>query len=337
MKQKVIFLFFSLLMCANIYAQDGYLGASTESAEAEPYVEPQRRISPEEIENYLGQGYFALSKQDTMAAREAFQTAAELAINMNDWRNALDAAIGLIALREFDDARGLIDHAAIIVDRLNDLRADVAIAHAISALPTEYRSDLSIQQYLSRAYTNGIEADNWKALDEIAHVYAALGRRTDAEHVLDDALEIVVRNRSEAGARDLGDSYAALSLPVKAQQCRQLREQFAQGSAQQAVPPPPEWTPYGDSVAGPEPLPEKSVPVYVDYQQQAPREYRDLDEPARQSYNQWDYFNPYYYGFRHDSLYWDPFWDYDSSHLTIWGETRLGGFVFTDGRYRRRW
>ncbi|MEW6535355.1 MAG: hypothetical protein AB1454_07005 [Candidatus Auribacterota bacterium] len=286
-----------------------------------------------DTEHLIGQGYFHLSKNEVNEARNCFMSAANQAQSEDSWQNSLDAALGLIAVRSFSDAAALVSATEAHITTINDMRADVALAYTIASLPPDYREDLDPAPYLSRAYDAAVEADNWRAVYEIAGVYGALGIRDEAIKALDAAMPIVIRNESEAGARDLAQSYKALGETGKEKECLRLKQQFAASAQPAASTPPPGWSPYGESIAGPAPLPEKTAVVYADHQQTAPREY------ARPEDNQdmWDYYNPFYYGYANNDLCWSPFWDYADSHLSIWGSTRLGGFVYTNGHYRRRW
>ncbi len=282
-----------------------------------------------QIDNFQGEGYHHLSGKRHLKAIESFLKAGELSKKDENWQGCIDAAFGLISLKEITPAYNLIKEAEYLIKFNDDWRNRIVLANAIIALPENRRGVLLPDFYLDKAYGYAKNEDNWFGLLEIAKSYIALKKRPKAEVLLQEALMTVSRRKSATGCTKIAEVYERMDRYEQADHCRVLQKRFAEfRNSKQNVSPPKGWSPNGETIAGHKPLEKRTTPTIInttDHETQAwIREQDRINRLQQQWINLYEHCYNYPYGY-----------DQNTRRFSHWLDNRNSYYEYRDGIYFR--
>jgi len=186
-----------------------------------------------EMDNYLGQGFDRLSHKDLSSAADSFSSAGDIAVKTQNLHGCIDAAMGLVAVREYDKARQIIITAQDIMgDTGGDMRQRIALASAIAVIPQIQRFALMPEFHLDRAQDMAKSAQNWYALLEIAKTHAYLGNKDKTQSALAEAEIILLSRNIEQGYDSIALIYDKIDMPRKAEQLREAKNKVLPANRQ---------------------------------------------------------------------------------------------------------
>lgn len=282
-----------------------------------------------QIDNFQGEGYHHLSGKRHLDAIESFVKAGELSKKDENWQGCIDAAFGLISLKEITSAYNLIKEAEYLIKFNNDWRDRIVLANAIIALPENRRGVLLPDFYLDKAYGYAKNEDNWFGLLEIAKSYIALRNRSKAEVLLQEALMIVSRRKSAAGCEKIAEVFEKMDRYEQADHCRVLQKKFTEfRKSKQNTSPPEGWSPNTETIAGNKPLEKRNVPVIMPTTN--PETQAWIREQDRINRLQQQWINVYEHCYNY------PYGYYQNSGLfSHWLDNRNSYYEYRNGMYIR--
>jgi hypothetical protein len=292
-----------------------------------------------EIDNSLGQAYTYLSEKNFEKAKEMFIVAGGLAVSADDWEPLLEAAQGLIVCKEFAKAKEFLHSASDMLEKSTDAHAYLALAYGMLGLPPDRRESLFPAIPLDRAYALGIQTQDWYVMSEVAKLNFALKDKSKALDALYYALTVAKSNQDPEACMTIASIYEKYHYPDKAEECRQLARLYRTEQKTALPPPPPGWSPVGESVAGPPAIDVeagKAIRASADQQISDKREWaleqKRLDAQRQQTFYTYSYFYTYPYDYPYDGYY---IYEYDDDDLRSWCDFRRSRYHYVDGWYIR--
>ncbi len=309
------------------------------------FVQPAiaKDTDSDKMENELGRGYLAASKNDIDGALGNFTKSLEYAKKCSSWKGFVDAGNAFSALGRPEDAAGPFNEARALASSQKDWRGLVSVAYGYMVLPEKLGPKKNASSSLAKALPLTLAAKDWRGLIEIAKIYSNIGEKQAAKKALTSAKELVKGTSSEMAALTLGETAKELGFPDINKECVDMAKKFG-GSGKPTAPPPPGWTPYGESIAGPDKVSvetQKAMLASADSDIKSKREYlaaiEKKDKKDQQYYtafrNYYDYpgYSRFYgTGFGLGFGFWRPL---TPVQVSGWANQCLGNYRYQDDAY----
>lgn len=289
--------------------------------------------------NALGNGYAAASEGSRIQAKKYFHKAFDLAKKLKDWSAMIDAAGGLLALGEREDAAKYFDVIAKMNKKLKDWRAGVALSYNYLSFPKSLVDKNRAMENAELAEKYAADKKDWRGLIESAKLFDKMNMKEESVRCIGTAKAIAIESKNEEAMIGLASYYKKAGDVANSQEAIKLAEEYKSEAQKLKMSVPPDFKPYGETVAEPKKIPTEAQ---VAERQSTDKEISDkLDylakmEEAKKKEQEYyiaydDYYDyPYYYRYYsiYDNIaYLPPDW------LGDWARFHLGHYRFRDGNY----
>ena len=297
--------------------------------------------STQSMHDAFAKGFQAVKSKNKDEAIQWFQKAGQFAIQSKNWTGCLDAGNALLKLGSPSESSNFFNASFNIAQEQKDWKIAIATGYAFASLPPNLnKKQDAVNAFLLAAELSKQEND-WIGLSESANGLIHLQDPDHAKQVLTDAKKIVDSTKSIKGAQAVSELYNRLGLTSESSEMKNNRAEYVElhnrARKKNVPPPPPGWSPVGESVAGP--------PVPSIEQQKMARASADRDIDAK---NQWilqqeqlelereklanQYVGYYYFPYGYDGYSGYQPWGWDS--LVPWADYYSGYYGYSDGYYR---
>ncbi len=286
----------------------------------------------------LGRGYLEASQGNRIQSKKYFRKAFDLGRKTRDWSVMIDAAGGLLALGEREDAVECFDKVAKMNTKTKDWRASIALAYNHLSFPKDFVDKGKIEQSLADAEKYASEKKDWRGLVEGAKAFYESGSKDCALECLDIAKNIGSEGRNYEVMAEIAYYYKKFGEPQKSQEAVKLCGEY-RADTEKPLAYPENFKPYGETVASP-----KKIGADI---QTAERESADAEIASKMDYlakrealsrQEKEYYLAYndYYGYPYyqrfyanygSAVYLPPDW------LGEWANYHLRCYNLVDGNY----
>ena len=289
----------------------------------------------------LGRGYFEAKEGNRIQSKKHFRRAFDLAEKARDWSGMIDAAGGLLALGEREDATECFDKIAQMNKKTKDWRASVGLAYNYLSYPKDFVEKDRATKSLKDAKKYASEKKDWRGLAETAEAFYKAGSKDRAIECLDLAKDIGAESKNYETMAEIAYHYKKMGEAQKSQEavklCEEYRAQLVGNNAYTA-----NINAYGKTVAEPKKISteaqvaerdsaDKDIAAKMDYLAKL----EELNKKEKDYYLAYNYYYdyPYYHRFysNYDSVtYLPPDW------LGEWANFHLRCYNLVNGRYMFR-
>jgi len=198
----------------------------------------------------LGRGYFEASQDNRIQSKKHFRKAFDLASKLRDWSAMIDAAGGLLALGEREDATNCFDRVAKMNKRIKDWRASVSLAYNYLSFPKNLVDKDKAAQSFEDAKKYASDKKDWRGLVETAKGFYESGSKECALECLELAKGIGTEYKNYEAMAEIAYYYKKFGEPDKSQEAVKLSNGYKSQSETLATYPA-DFKPYGETVAAP--------------------------------------------------------------------------------------
>lgn len=287
----------------------------------------------------FAKGFQAVKARNKAEAVQHFQEAGQFSVQAGESHGCLDAGNALLKLGEPAQAAGLFDQAFQMAQQKQDWRIAIASGYAFASLPADQGKKQTGTDAFNFAAQAAQASNDWIGMTEAANGLIQLGDRDRARQTLESAKILVDQAKSAQGAQVIAQLYEKIGLAEESQGMKLTREGYVklhQDARTKVIPPPPGWSPVGESIAGPK------IPGIE--QQKAARASADKDIASK---NEWilqqeqlelehekmahEYSRYYYYPYGYaSSASYQP-WGWDL--LIPWADSCASSYSYVGGYY----
>ncbi|MFC1643662.1 hypothetical protein ACFL1F_01105 [Chlamydiota bacterium] len=295
----------------------------------------------------FGQGFAAAKDKNKKEAVKQFTNAGKYAIKAEEWQGCLDAANALSTMGSPADGVKFIDSAFDIAKKQNDWRIAIACGYAYAGLPSDLKKISDAEKAFNDAGKLASSKKNWIGLTEASNGLINIKKNNDAVSLLDDAFEIVKKEKSLQGCKTLTKILDRIGDTDRKNLVLSYKDSILGDKFERPVVTPPDgWSPVGESVASPK-IPDKeqqqaswdaankeieSKREWETQQEQLKLEREKLqaerDENAAMYAYANSYRNYYYYPYGHSTY---NSWGWND--ITGWADHYYGGYSYRNGYY----
>ncbi|MDD5679993.1 MAG: hypothetical protein PHI59_01985 [Candidatus Omnitrophica bacterium] len=293
---------------------------------------------PKLMHNSLAHGYFEASQGNRIQSKKHFRKAFDLAQKTRDWSGMIDAAGGLLALGEREDATECFDKVANMNKKMKDWRASVALAYNYLSFPNNFVDKDRVTQNLEAAEKYASEKKSWLGLLETADTFEKAGSEERALECVDLAKNISAESKNYEAMAEIASCYKKYGEVQKSQEAIKLSKEY-KSQLEKGNPYPENFKPYGETVASPKSMStetqvaerqsaDKDIENKIDYLAKL----EELNKKEKDYYFAYNYYYdyPYYHHFYsgYDSVtYLPPDW------LGEWANYHLRHYNLINGNY----
>ncbi|MBU4377047.1 MAG: hypothetical protein KKD29_06200 [Candidatus Omnitrophica bacterium] len=290
------------------------------------------------MHNALGNGYSTAMEGSRIPAKKYFRKAFDLAKKLRDWSVMIDAAGGLLALGDREDALKYFDEVAKLNKNLKDWRASIALGYNYLAFPKGLIDESRAMANAELAKKYASDKKDCRGLIESAKLFDRLKMKESSLECLETAKTIGMESKNDEAMIEIASYYKKSGDVKNSQSAIKLAEQY-KSETQKVKPYPPDFKPYGETVAEPRKVPVEAQIAEresTDSEISAKLDYLAKMEEAKRKEKEYyiaydDYYDyPYYY--RYYSIY-DNITYLPPDWLGDWARFNLRRYRFLDGNY----
>lgn len=198
----------------------------------------------------MGRGYFEASQDNRIQSKKHFRKAFDLAGKLRDWSAMIDAAGGLLALGEREDAAKCFEKIAKMNKKMKDWRACVSLAYSYLSFPKNLVDKDKATQSLEDAKKYASGRKDWRGLVETAKGFYESGSKERALLCLEPAKSIGTEYKNYEAMAEIAYYYKKFDEPDKSQEAAKLSNEYKSQSETIALYPA-DFKPYGETIAAP--------------------------------------------------------------------------------------
>ncbi len=292
-------------------------------------------VNLQKMEDALGRGYLAASKNDIDTAFNYFTKSLGFAKKARSWKGFIDAGNAFSALGEPKKSLAPLKNAYNIAVSQKDWRGLIAVSYSYAGLPENLGVNKKALSALNRAFKIASSRGDWRGLLEIARAFYGFGSKDKARDVLISAGKIVETSQLSSVATTLAQIARETDNMDLCDKYTKMAKDFGDFEKKYAAPPPG-WEPFGESVAGPEKI---SIAAQIAMRQSA-----DADMISKRKYlaemkkKEKDTFH-YYFAYRkyYDLPYYYNYYGYwrplNGDQICGWANYYLSSYRLLNGVY----
>jgi len=304
------------------------------------------------VSDAQARGFLAITRNETSIAKQWFIRAAETAVVMGDWRGTVEAAGSLATLGAHREAIDNLRLAEKLVQKNKDWQPSLAVAYVYAGLPREMGKLKDSARIMTIARKKAEKQKDWHGIIETGRGFLMIGEKTRAAKCFEKAEKIVNRIKNpqaysalsrsfnDAGDEEKSEKYIQLAIENMPEEERnrimaQVVSAVSPGKVRKkGPPPPPEWSPYDDSLAQPGEIDPSAKTMLQQHasEQLNEAEQQILIQQYEDSFRKSSRYSGYFFYYPRDYLYriWDRHITFDLQSWALWNLRR---FHLVDGIY----
>ncbi|MBN2191030.1 MAG: hypothetical protein JW728_07470 [Candidatus Aureabacteria bacterium] len=296
----------------------------------------------ENMQNMHATGLFMLSKGQAGSAEEKFVAAGKIAVLLKSWQGCVESGYGLLACNKPDESIEYFEKAFTIAEGNSDWRGCLAASVALLNMPLEFKVGAEGEKAMDSSRKIAVSSRDFYGLVEIAKVAWEMKKVDMALRYLVEAKLLAEDAQSAGGLNQIAAVYKMMGRKDEAGECYLMAKKFRKDS-REIVPPPPGWSPTGETVAGPKEIPietqkalrasaDSQIDRNADEEKEAKKLKLEKEKIEAEKYQYAVAYTPYYsYPFPSYNT-WRPF---GYRYINSWATNRLGFYYRSGNSYFR--